>query len=306
VTISDQATITVQKTSSTVEIESDEEDPSTVNEPILVQVTVSGSGGTPTGEVVITLSGGSESCTAPLSNGAGSCSLTPLAPGPDGNNNRRVITATYGGDAQFSGDTDTENHRVNPAPAANQPPEAAFLIDCPEDGLQCFFTNRSTDVDGDVVTWSWDFGDAASGSANVSSEEDPDHTFSQAGTYTVTVTVTDNDGASDSESNTVTVTLPQENQAPVASDDSYTTPGAGQPLIVPAADGVLLNDNDPDGDALAAQSASDPAQGSVSLSDDGSFIYTPDPGATGPDSFTYEASDGTAATQATVMITIAP
>ncbi len=136
----------------------------------------------------------------------------------------------------------------------------------------------------------------------MSSEEDPDHTFSQAGTYTVTLTVTDNDGASDSETNTVTVSLPQENRAPTARNDSYSTP-AGQPLSVSAAEGVLANDEDLDGDALAAQSASDPAQGTVSLSDDGSFIYTPDLGATGSDSFTYEASDGTAVTQATVTIT---
>jgi VCBS repeat-containing protein len=72
------------------------------------------------------------------------------------------------------------------------------------------------------------------------------------------------------------------------------------------APGVLANDSDPDNDALSAQNVSDPAQGSVSLNSDGAFTYTPDAGATGTDSFTYEASDGSLTTQATVTITINP
>jgi adhesin/invasin len=95
------------------------------------------------------------------------------------------------------------------------------------------------------------------------------------------------------------------NQAPVAGNDAYTTPGAGEALSVPAP-GVLANDTDPDSPALSAQNASDPPQGSVSLNSDGAFIYTPDLGATGSDSFTYEASDGSLTSTATVTITIAP
>jgi VCBS repeat-containing protein len=67
---------------------------------------------------------------------------------------------------------------------------------------------------------------------------------------------------------------------------------------------VLGNDTDPDGDALTAQVASDPSQGAVILSPDGSFTYTPNPGATGQDSFTYTASDGDLTSTATVTITI--
>ncbi len=91
-------------------------------------------------------------------------------------------------------------------------------------------------------------------------------------------------------------------------DDAYPTPGLGQPLIVlEPSQGVLANDIDPDiGDALSAQNASDPPQGSLSLNSDGTFTYTPDLGASGTDSFTYEASDGSATSQATVTITINP
>jgi hypothetical protein len=78
--------------------------------------------------------------------------------------------------------------------------------------------------------------------------------------------------------------------APVAHDDSYTTP-QGQQLAVPAP-GVLGNDTDADGDPLTAGSASQPTAGSVQLFADGSFIYAPPPTFCGPDSFTYTTSDG--------------
>ena len=96
------------------------------------------------------------------------------------------------------------------------------------------------------------------------------------------------------------------NQAPDANDDGpYPTPGGGLPVTVPAP-GVLANDTDPDSPALSAQNPSDPPKGSVSLNSNGEFTYTPDFGATGSDSFTYEASDGSLTSQATVSITINP
>ncbi|HJR16735.1 MAG TPA: Ig-like domain-containing protein, partial [Gemmatimonadales bacterium] len=108
VPITDDATITVQTVSSLLEITSDDPDASTVNEEVTVEFTARGSGGTPTGDVVVTVSGGTETCTGTLSNGSGSCKLTLVVPGLVINNNRRVITASYGGDSRFSGDTDSE------------------------------------------------------------------------------------------------------------------------------------------------------------------------------------------------------
>ena len=119
VIIADQATVTVHKASSTIEITDEGEDPSTVGQEIEIEFVVTGDGGTPTGEVVVTMTNGPETCSATLIDGRGSCRLTPATAGPDGNNNRRDITATYGGDAQFSGDMNTENHRVIAAPAGN-------------------------------------------------------------------------------------------------------------------------------------------------------------------------------------------
>jgi len=61
------------------------------------------------------------------------------------------------------------------------------------------FTDRSTDSDGTIVSWFWNFGDG-----NTSMEQNPSNWYSGNGTYTVTLTVTDNDGAKNSQSKTVT------------------------------------------------------------------------------------------------------
>ena len=70
-----------------------------------------------------------------------------------------------------------------------------------------------------------------------------------------------------------------------------------------AAPGVLDNDSDADGDALTVMLEELPERGSIDLSDDGSFLYTPEPGFTGTDRFTYAVSDGSALSIATVIIT---
>ncbi|MDB6154397.1 MAG: hypothetical protein JWL90_2850, partial [Chthoniobacteraceae bacterium] len=64
------------------------------------------------------------------------------------------------------------------------------------------------------------------------------------------------------------------------------------PLAVPAP-GVLGNDSDADaGTTLTAAMVSGVAHGVLSLSANGAFTYTPAPGYTGPDGFTYRVSDG--------------
>ena len=95
------------------------------------------------------------------------------------------------------------------------------------------------------------------------------------------------------------------NTPPVAGDDSYVT-DEDQPLNV-ATPGILSNDTDGDGDGLAAALVVAPINGDLTLSPDGSFVYTPHPNFCGIDSFTYQAFDGTAYSgNSTVTITVNP
>ena len=80
------------------------------------------------------------------------------------------------------------------------------------------------------------------------------------------------------------------NEPPVATDDGYALE-PDSVLSVPRP-GVLENDFDPDGDPLTAVLDDGPSHGSLTLSPDGSFIYTPDDGFVGVDRFTYRATDG--------------
>jgi Bacterial Ig domain/Gametolysin peptidase M11 len=64
-----------------------------------------------------------------------------------------------------------------------------------------------------------------------------------------------------------------------------------QELVVPATSGVLVGASGPSGVQLVASVVSPPAHGSLMLEADGSFTYTPAPGYSGGDSFTYQATD---------------
>ena len=97
---------------------------------------------------------------------------------------------------------------------------------------------------------------------------------------------------------------PTPNEAPVAEDDSYNV-NEGSTLEVNAAEGVLFNDTDADEDTLTAALVDDVQNGTLTLNEDGSFSYEPNPGFSGEDTFTYKANDSTADSQpATVAITV--
>jgi hypothetical protein len=94
------------------------------------------------------------------------------------------------------------------------------------------------------------------------------------------------------------------NTPPVANPNTYNT-GFNTQLTVNAP-GVLGNDTDADSDPLTAVLQTDVSNGSLSLSSNGSFIYLPNTGFSGADSFTYVANDGTDNSNvATVTINVA-
>ncbi|HEY2916105.1 MAG TPA: tandem-95 repeat protein [Candidatus Limnocylindrales bacterium] len=81
------------------------------------------------------------------------------------------------------------------------------------------------------------------------------------------------------------------------------------PLTVPAAApcGLLANDTDADsGDTLTAALDSDGTIGNATVGSAGGFTYSPDANAHGDDTFSYDASDGTLSSQATVDVHVIP
>lgn len=90
---------------STTQITSDSPDPSLVGQAYTVNVTVSGSLGTPTGTVGVS-DGTGATCNATLSGGKASCALTSTA-------GSKTLTATYSGNSVYSSSSDTESHTVN-------------------------------------------------------------------------------------------------------------------------------------------------------------------------------------------------
>ncbi len=95
----------------------------------------------------------------------------------------------------------------------------------------------------------------------------------------------------------------------MADEDTYSA-REDTTLNVPATEGVLQGDTDPDGDALTVadpRPLSAPSNGALTLNQDGSFAYTPGRNFNGSDSFTYRASDKIDESDAaTVTITVDP
>ncbi len=98
------------------------------------------------------------------------------------------------------------------------------------------------------------------------------------------------DGQGGTDQANVALTVTAQPDAPVAVGESYTVQ-SGSSLNVPAP-GVLGNDSDADGDALTAVLGSNVAHGTLQLSSNGSFTYSPSAGFSGSDQFTYRARDG--------------
>jgi RHS repeat-associated protein len=67
-----------------------------------------------------------------------------------------------------------------------------------------FDGNASSDTDGTIANYTWNFGDGATGTGSTQA-----HTYTTTGTFTATLTVTDNLGAQSSANATVTISVPQ-------------------------------------------------------------------------------------------------
>ncbi len=103
-----------------------------------------------------------------------------------------------------------------------------------------FDGSGSTDPDGTIVSYDWDFGDGSTGTGM-----NPSHSYAAVGTYTVRLTVTDDSGLSDPAETTATIS-DGSNLPPVAAPNGPYSAGAGTAILF---DGS--GSTDPDGTIAA-------------------------------------------------------
>ncbi len=105
---------------------------------------------------------------------------------------------------------------------------------------------------------------------------------------------------------TVSIQVDPVPDAPTAFNDVFEVL-QDQTYVADSAQGVLSNDDDPDGDPLTTVLESGTTHGDLLLNADGSFQYDPMPGFVGTDQFTYHATDGMfQSSTATVLLSVIP
>ena len=142
-------------------------------------------------------------------------------------------------------------------------------------------------------------------------DNDADGNADTGDTLKYTVTITNNGGGdatgvqfNDTPDANTTLVPGSVTTTPVAVNDTYAASGNIQ-ISFNAANGVLANDNDADGNTVTASAGATSTQGgNVTMNADGSFTYNPPAGFEGTDTFTYSITDGTTTDSATVSITV--
>ena len=137
------------------------------------------------------------------------------------------------------------------------------------------------------------------GSASVNGNDtinyQPDGNFNGADSFSYTLS----DGNGGTDTGNVSVTVNPVNDAPVAANDTGISTAQDTPVEI----FVLDNDSDVDNDPLNVSAVTNGTLGTVT-NNNGSVTYSPNAGATGPDSFGYTVSDGNATDTANVTVNI--
>lgn len=135
---------------------------------------------------------GTDNCPVPFTNQTDGTGLTPGDTFPPGLTTiEYTVSDSAGNTSSCSFDV-----TVYPKPLA----EFSFSTAC--QGQPIFFTNESTVLTGNIVSYVWDMGDGGGPITQVN----PLHFYPATGNYTVTLIVTTNNGCIDTVSHVVTVT----------------------------------------------------------------------------------------------------
>ncbi len=165
----------------------------------------------------------------------------------DGNSGTGVSPShSYASDGNFTvsltvtdnnGGTDMDSSTASIAPPANVPPvaDAGGPYNGTVGSPVSFDGSASSDPDGSIVSYDWDFGDGNSGTG-----VSPTHSYASDGNFTVSLTVTDNNGGTDTASSTAAI-APVSNTPPVANAGGPYNGTVGSPVSF---DGSASSDPD--------------------------------------------------------------
>ena len=196
----------------------------------------------------------------------------------------------------------------------NTPPVAeADTFDTPEDDPLTVpapgVLGNDSDPDGDTTLVAAKQTEASNGTVTLNSDGSleyvPEPDFNGADNLTYTASETDGGPSRMAADNAeIQITVTPVNDAPVAAADSFETPEDQTLSVTQAGSGVLGNDSDPDGDALAVGALVDSTEsGALTLNEDGTFEYEPDDNFDGTDAFAYAVEDDSSASD-TAMVAI--
>ncbi|GAB4204615.1 MAG: hypothetical protein OHK0022_29950 [Roseiflexaceae bacterium] len=204
-------------------------------------------------------------------------------------------TLTYTPTANFNG---SDNVRVRATDAAGQTAEANVSIqvtpvnDPPQASLSATpisgtiplavnFSASASDIDGDTLSYAWDFGDGTTGSGASTS-----HTYTSPGSFVARLTVEDSNGGRAVQQTSIVAIGSNNNQAPVARNGGVTWDASGQASL----DLATLT-SDPDADPLQYSLLAQPSVGTAALQ--GSLVTISLSAAyTGTVTVDYQVSDG--------------
>ena len=212
-------------------------------------------------------------------------------------------TANYNGADSFTfkvndgtSDSNIATVSITVTPVGDAPIASSQSITTPEDVAKAF-TLIASDPDGDaltyIITTPPTHGTLSGTAPNLTYTPDANYNGSDSFKFRA------NDGTSNSNSATVSITVTPVGDAPIANNQSVTTPED-------VAKAITLVGSDPDGDAITYSIVSGPAHGTLSGAG-ANITYTPTLNYTGADSFTFKVNDGTSDSNvATVTITVTP